>query len=169
MRGGHCIHAAPTEPARFGNLPLSEDCVALRGCVPDVPKRLQMSRGVNTGTFIAETLFRHVYGFACVDHDIFQGSLDIAGEELNALSSSPSSTDYLHQSYRMPPSPNLLFGSCVIRCWWPGGWVGGCMGEQAYMRALKRLKEQLRNWREASGGGFDPSLLSDIAREVRRL
>lgn len=34
------------------------------------------------------------------------------------------------------------------------------------MRALKRLKEQLRVWREASGCGFDPSLLSDVAREV---
>lgn len=36
------------------------------------------------------------------------------------------------------------------------------------MRALKRLKEQLKNWREVSGCGFDPSLLSDVAREVRK-
>lgn len=34
------------------------------------------------------------------------------------------------------------------------------------MRALKRLKEQLKNWRETCGCGFDPSLLSDVAREV---
>ena len=34
------------------------------------------------------------------------------------------------------------------------------------MRALKRLKEQLKHWREACGCGFDPSLLSDVARQV---
>lgn len=38
---------------------------------------------------------------------------------------------------------------------------------KAYMRALKRLKEQLKNWREVCGCGFDPSLLSDVTREVR--
>ncbi|CAB1108715.1 unnamed protein product [Ectocarpus sp. CCAP 1310/34] len=34
------------------------------------------------------------------------------------------------------------------------------------MRALKRLKEQLKHWREACGCGFDPSLLSDVARQA---
>ncbi|CAM9935645.1 unnamed protein product, partial [Sphacelaria rigidula] len=38
--------------------------------------------------------------------------------------------------------------------------------QAAYMRALKRLKEQLKTWREACGCGFDPSLLSDVAREA---
>lgn len=37
---------------------------------------------------------------------------------------------------------------------------------KAYIRSLKRLKEQFKNWREVSGCGFDPSLLSDVAREV---
>lgn len=34
------------------------------------------------------------------------------------------------------------------------------------MRALKRLKEQLKHWREACGCGFDPNLLSDVSRQV---
>eukprot|EP00903_Cladosiphon_okamuranus_P005837 g5778.t1 len=38
--------------------------------------------------------------------------------------------------------------------------------QAAYMRALKRLKEQLKQWREACGSGFDPSLLSDVARQA---
>eukprot|EP00752_Nemacystus_decipiens_P018211 g16340.t1 len=38
--------------------------------------------------------------------------------------------------------------------------------QAAYMRALKRLKEQLKHWREACGCGFDPSLLSDVARQA---
>ena len=52
----------------------------------------------------------------------------------------------------------LVSGVCV--------WVFFLGSPQAYMRALKRLKEQLKHWREECGCGFDPSLLSDVARQV---